>query len=616
MAATLDSANPKGRDPKRPGVMRLIRILCLLFGLFVAAEDIGFGAWDFGLMHQSGGLGAGFDGNAPASGGGFVVVTSVEPDGALAKFAAPGDRIAFDRPFDYERNLTAGEIVDFNVVRAGKTVHHRIVVPAHPPVRLNGLVGSLGVFDTAFLVSGLLGIFIIWRSGRRATPLLLGVALVAESLDWSVPPFWLSSPEIYPFSTMLGTLTIAWLIPVAFYAFSLRLHEDNAGPLAVADKAVFWFFTLVQLGLTALHGVARIEALRLPLIGNGNTAAFLVGANLGLAACVFYLFLGWRRSAAGVQQRYALLLVAASLTALAQVFGNLASYRDPHPFLVASDAVLAGVVGPSLFAYAILRHKVFNLGFALNRTLVYAVVSAILLAAFGVIEWAVDHFVPIEGREKNALIDAAIAVGVFLTFHRVRDRVEEVIEGLFFHHWQQAEAALRRFVKEAPFFTAAPALTDAFVRALSDFAEGAPAAIYLVGGKGYARTCGEIEGVPATLPTDLRALVSARADPKAVELHDDALNATLIAPMVNRNEVIGVVLLGAKPSAHALRPDEVELIGWATRQVGLDLHALKVEQLEADKTRQAEEIALLNAKLDALLAAPSIRPQRSPRVTP
>jgi hypothetical protein len=583
--------------PLRGVVPRWVQVVCLLFGLFVAAQDVTFTAWDFGLIPQAGGLGASFDRKALGAGGGYVVVTSVEKDGALSNLVTAGDRIAFDRPYDYERTLQAGETVGFTVEHAGKSAHHRIVVPPHLPAHVSGPLDSLGYFDAAFLLCGLFGLFVVARSGRQITPLLLGAAMISESLDWSTPPFWLASPAVHPFAVMFGTINIAWAIPVLFYAFALRFHEDNAGPVRPWEKALFWLFAGVQAVVTVLHGVARIYVIHWPLIGDGNVASFYVGANLGLAACVLYLFLGWRRSTAGVQQRYALMLIAASLTAVAQVFGNLVSYGAPDSWAVGADAILAGVVGPILFAYVILRHRVFDLGFALNRTLVYGAVSAILLAAFGLIEWAVDHFVPIEGREKNALIDAAIAVGVFLTFHRVRDKVEAAIEGLFFQSWKKAEAALRQFVKEAPFFSEAPALTKAYVQAVSGYAENAPAAVYLAESGGYARAHGEFIDVAPHLGLDLRSLVRLRADPKPIELHDEDLNAALIAPMVNRNEVIGFVLVGAKPNGHGLRPDEVELIGWATRQVGLDLHALKVEELEAANADLSKTVAVLERSL-------------------
>jgi hypothetical protein len=57
-----------------------------------------------------------------------------------------------------------------------------------------------------------------------------------------------------------------------------------------------------------------------------------------------------------------------------------------------------------------------------------------------------------------------------------------------------------------------------------------------------------------------------------------------------------LAVLGPKPSGLDVRPDQVDLIGLATRHVGLDLHALKVEQLE-------RKVMLLEAKLDGALAA-------------
>jgi hypothetical protein len=67
--------------------------------------------------------------------------------------------------------------------------------------------------------------------------------------------------------------------------------------------------------------------------------------------------------------------------------------------------------------------------------------------------------------------------------------------------------------------------------------------------------------------------------------------------MVNRNEVFGLAILGPKPSGQNYRPDEIELIGWATNQIGLDLHALEVERFAA----LAAELRQENATLRSLI---------------
>jgi hypothetical protein len=249
---------------------------------------------------------------------------------------------------------------------------------------------------------------------------------------------------------------------------------------------------------------------------------------------------------------------------------------------------LAGVAAPLLFAYAILRHRVLDLGFAVNRTLVYSIVSAILLAAFGLIEWGVDHFVKIEGREQNALIDAAIALVVYLGFHRVTGFVEHAVEALFFRRWQEKEAELRRFVADAAFIGRREVLLERFAETLRRFADGTAAAVYLrADGGGYARLAGGGGEAPRLIDDDDPALVRLRADRKPVTTAGtgSTLSAELACPMLHRGELTGLVLMAGRAEGVGYRPDETELLGWATLQVGLDLHALEIEQLQAAVAR-------------------------------
>ena len=62
--------------------------------------------------------------------------------------------------------------------------------------------------------------------------------------------------------------------------------------------------------------------------------------------------------------------------------------------LTTAAAVSAGIVSDALvgaamliLAYAILRHRVIDVGFAVNRALVFAVFTGLLLVSFGIVEW-------------------------------------------------------------------------------------------------------------------------------------------------------------------------------------------------------------------------------------
>jgi hypothetical protein len=153
-------------------------------------------------------------------------------------------------------------------------------------------------------------------------------------------------------------------------------------------------------------------------------------------------------------------------------------------------------------------------------------------------------------------------------------------------------------VNEAAFITKAQALSAAFVSELSRFSGGAPCALYLLKSDGeYQRAEGTLGGDLQTFDADDPALVTLRANRAPVEMDEtrSALPAALALPMMQRDELQGVVLLGAKPSGEGYRPDEIELMGGTTQQIGLDLHALQIAQLEGEMTALRQSNAALLA---------------------
>ena len=167
------------------------------------------------------------------------------------------------------------------------------------------------------------------------------------------------------------------------------------------------------------------------------------------------------------------------------------------------NPVLA-LAATALLAYATLRHRLFDFGFALNRTLVYAVVSFILLAGFGLAEWGVErlHLIPEEWHEGGTVVSAGIALALFLSFHRLRDWVEKHVERLLFSKWHKNEATLRRFIGAADHFGSTAALERAFTAEVSRFSDGAEAAIYLRTQRGPLRASGASWRRPAAaMPT-------------------------------------------------------------------------------------------------------------------
>ena len=570
-----DEQADQRRKSERRG--RIWQALALLLSLFVLEQNLEDMAVGLRLHPYAGYVSTGAVLDRVAIPPGAFKVVSVQPRSLLAsKGVRPGALLIPDRPMDFSQALTVKQSVGVTVVQDHRSAHVQLV-----PLRKTGPPDWARVTDTGALTVCLaFAVLLILASRGRPAPLMLGVALAgyAEAFYFVQPlASGLAMVWIDELTGFVAALTF-----IMFLAFALRLHRDAIG----RSSRRLWWISVAVMGLVvfafAYRAWWRTTGSMLTPFGSGKALSDWA-PQIDFALALLILIDAYRRSRAELRQRYALLLITFGLVVACQAVAWIISGRTDPPFVVAGlvSTLLASLLAPALFAYAILRQRVMDVAFAINRTLIYGGVSLVLLVAFGLLEWAVAHFVPVEGKEKNAFIDAGLALVVFLTFHRVRDFTEHIVEALFFRRWQRQEADLRRFLRDAAFITRPESLARAAVMALERFGDGAPVAIYLrEEGGDLHRLEGHLNG-PARIDADHPTLVGLRAEPKPTQVEDDAgLGATLIAPMLNRNVVTGAMLFGAKPDAAAWRPDELALIGQASVQIGQDLHVLEVERLE------------------------------------
>lgn len=74
----------------------------------------------------------------------------------------------------------------------------------------------------------------------------------------------------------------------------------------------------------------------------------------------------------------------------------------------------------------------------------------------------------------------------------------------------------------------------------------------------------------------------------------------LALPMFHRADLIGLVLIGAKPNTDTYRPDEEEVLAFAVHRIGLDLDALRIEALERETDALRQHVKVLEAREAAL----------------
>jgi hypothetical protein len=537
---------------------------------------------------------------------GFVRVTGVAPGGPAARAGVTaGDYLTFERRYEYYRRAYVGERIDFTLDRQGvQSARHVIAEPiplteALRQQNTKGLLSALAVF-----VSMLIGCSILWRGWGNKTAMLLGAAMVTlGNVGISLPPWageaWLAMP-------MMALIAVAIAGVHLLLPFAMLLYEQHAGSL----PRWHWQVAYGWLAMVACVTVAFASDF-IALTGylnwiGGGVRAFGTIATVSFVASFAYLFAVWRRSAGAPRNRLALIVLAM----VAYALGNMVTWGTnalTGNFIAAGwlgyvNALMLGLIAPGLLAYAVLRHKLFDLGFAVNRTLVYASVGVLVLASFALIEWGIKQAIPKAWYGGSAYFSAAIAVGLYLLFNRIHHSVERVIERLFFHKWQLNEAALRRFVAAAAHVEKPEALAGHFERELARFSGGASAAVYARTGDGdYASAAG------ARIDADDPTLSAMRAEQGTVVPAElgSPIAAALALPMMHQAALAGFVLLGPKPTGEDYRPDEIAVLGWATQQVGLDLQAIRVRELEQSvvtleaRNRNLSDVLAIAARAEA-----------------
>ncbi|MBV8671775.1 MAG: GAF domain-containing protein [Candidatus Eremiobacteraeota bacterium] len=283
--------------------------------------------------------------------------------------------------------------------------------------------------------------------------------------------------------------------------------------------------------------------------------------------------------------------------------GVITILSDPHvhvwpaawlPNLTPDVLYFFWIVTPISIAYAVLRHRVIDVRFAVSRAIVYATLTSLVVAAFAFIDWFFTEKMSAAQLGSVAEIGAAVAVGFwFKTVHR---RIDLFIDGVLFR---------RRHLAERRLALAASALPHA--ASLSSAAELLTAepvhAFELTSGAVFMRTedesfrrvfsIGWSEQCLAELPNDDLLLARLRASREVLSLHDlywpamahcpQSAGAPIIAiPVVIRSQLAAIVLLGPHTSGEAFDPDELRSLNTLCVGASAAFDHLESEQRRAE----------------------------------
>ena len=453
------------------------------------------------------------------------------------------------------------------------------------------------------------------------------VTLSAEARYRPSPP-----TEVILFGLEIIQLALAFLLTlrswdnaparaliVYFVCESVTMTNNNP-PLA--RGVIIWFF--VTLTFVAAAALIRFASTYPSNTENTKARRFLgiAGPSLALVLAICWFanafsadWLNFGLGKVGLAYRSTLILFLTVLPAL----GLIGALFLPDPaqrrrlrlllafFIVGSsgavayDVILAAapiqvsVARPLLatlvitdvgFVYVILRHRLFDLGFVLNRAAVYAVLTTIFVPLFALLEWLAERFILSQNQTANAIVQVGIALILFMSIRRAHAFTEHFVDNWLFRERHENDKALHDFSRQVLFITDFRTIAERTVQTVCARTQAAWSALYIrdaASGKySLASACGDLNA-PKTMPENDPALVAMRTDHQPVDhVKGSVIPEALVLPLIARGQVGGFLTCGAKGTGELYAPDERDALLQVTHGVAAALDGVRLTALERE----------------------------------
>ncbi len=326
---------------------------------------------------------------------------------------------------------------------------------------------------------------------------------------------------------------------------------------------------------------------------------------------VMYLFVDTYIRARGEdRQRIRWVVVGFGLNLVLQfVFVFLGVYMPSEPIWLAHVLQLSSIIVPLTVAYAVIKHRVIDVSFVVSRTLVYGVLTTLLVAAFSVIDWFFSDYLRLARLGTIAEVGAVVAFGLW--FNGLHKRVDSLIDATFFRQRHRAEVQLARNAAALPFATTAQNVAQALIKEPVRALELASAALFHRDKDGaYIREAAEgwnAGDIDRLDEMDGHLLMLLQAEKGPVSLYDHPWRTesvpsgparpVLAMPIIVRRELAAVTFYGSHIHGEGLDPDEIKTIASLAPGAGAAYDHLDAESMKREVDSIRREVESLHAQL-------------------
>ena len=386
-----------------------------------------------------------------------------------------------------------------------------------------------------------IGVFVLWRGRERAATVLgiwcLGVGVGLPDAWWGGLPL---DGRIFG-----GALTAAlWTYsPLMLY---LVVESIATG---VSRRAVLIARTAMLLAVAPALILNTINATEQAQSGCAfiNLTPWAVNGAFSAAQLVIIAFfaVSYVRTAGLARQRIRWVFWAFLISRFG-VLLNLFNRLLVHPVHLNGAEWLTVMIFPLGCAYAILRHRLIDVNFVLNRTLIYTILTSLAVGIFVLLEHFLNSVAV--SREGSLAVELAVALALGLSFNAVHKRTEQFLDRTLFRSKYEAAVALEQLSEDAAFMENPETLLEVATKEVPRIMGARGAAIYerVDGCYALAASTG-LATLPAEIDVDDPAFVRLRKHLSQLDLSEvnSALGSDAFAFALSvRGQLTGAFICG------------------------------------------------------------------------
>lgn len=271
---------------------------------------------------------------------------------------------------------------------------------------------------------------------------------------------------------------------------------------------------------------------------------------------------------------------------------------------------------PVFIAYSIVRHNMFDADVIIRRTVGYVLVTTAVIGAYVGVSVGLNVLLGKYQPAQSQAFPLIFTLAVILAFNPLRNRVQRLVDRVFFRKEYDAGAIVEKFGIAMSSLLDLGLILRQLIQTFKDemFINTSSVMLLSPAGTGFQVRLADGEGVrevaQLSFPLDdpLVRIVEGRKkeltkndlleEPKFRALSAkaaagfDALRASLMVPMVFQNKVVGLLSLGEKKSGKAFNREDIELLRTLASQGAVAVKNAVLFQENLENQRMEEELSI------------------------